>query len=67
MTKSNKKLVNTIGELNFYKLVLTKDEFYSNYELSMELVSKLCAKKCKSNADKTDRMPTADELKALGL
>jgi len=64
---NNKRLITTMGELDFCKLMFTKEEFYEKCELSSELVAKLCAKKSNTIVDTTDRLPNAEELKALGF
>ncbi len=51
----DKILIKTKGELEFCKIAMTKEEFYDRCELSMELVSYLCAKKMNAHIDMGDR------------
>ena len=64
----NKKiLVTTRGQLEFFKLALTAEEFYSKYELSMDLVRQLLARKLSGSILNTDRALTPDEMAKEGF
>lgn len=62
-----KILVKSKKELDFLKSVMTIEKFYSEFELSMELVSSLCANKMLSHIANTDRAFAPEELKTLGV
>jgi len=64
MTKK-KRLITTMGELDFCKTVLTKDEFNAGYEMSTELINKIVAKNAMANLCITDRVLSAEELNSL--
>jgi hypothetical protein len=65
MTKK-KKIITTITELNFCKLLYTKEEFYEKCELSTDLTRILLAKKVNLFVDNTDRKLTSKEMQNLG-
>lgn len=62
-----KKLITSKASFNFCKKHMTKEEFYSKFELSMGLVIQLAAESACLIVDNTDRALTPKELCAEGF
>jgi hypothetical protein len=61
----NKITINSKASFEFCKSLMTKEEFYDKFELSLELTAKLTAEFAMKSIQITDRTLSPGEIKEL--